>query len=577
MTFAQQLSEHMARVGCNDKQLAESAGMAPSTISRYRTGRRTPGPNGDALPRLAAGLAALARQAGQPADEAAVLEALRNTVNDGLTVSQEAFRHNLQQLFDSCAINRNELAREMHYDPSYISRVLSGKRRPADLAAFCEKVARFAVEHSGDERRQAALADVTGLDPQTLADPARATAAVADWLGSNTSRAPRPLGNFLEKLDAFDLDEYVAAIHFNDMRIPTVPFHLPTRRQYTGLASMMESELDFLKATVLSKSREDVILYSDMPMEAMAKDPDFPKKWMFGMAAMLKKGLHLHLVHDVNRPFAEMMLGMESNLPMYMTGQIDPYYLPASQSRIFLHLLKVSGAAALAGEAVAGFHEKGRYTLTNNRDDLRYYRARARQLLDRALPLMQIYRSERQEAFWQWFWSTFDRDRQMVCGGLPLFTASEALLAEILAHNAITGPEAEAIAAFHRRLRAAVEGLLASHTLALEIPAPEQEELAAHPPTLAVAELFCTRDIAYTPAQYNAHLRQTRQFAEAYAGCTLTQNPAPAFRNISYAVISRRCVLVSKNKSPTIHFVIQHPKMVDAFVHFAPPVRESDR
>ena len=52
---------------------------------------------------------------------------------------------------------------------------------------------------------------------------------------------------------------------------------------------MMGSELDFLKSTVLSKSSAPVIMYSDMPMKEMAKDPEFPKKWMFGMAMMLKK------------------------------------------------------------------------------------------------------------------------------------------------------------------------------------------------------------------------------------------------------------------------------------------------
>ena len=56
----------------------------------------------------------------------------------------------------------------------------------------------------------------------------------------------------------------------------------------------MESELDFLKATVLSKSMHPVTMYSDMPMTEMAKDPDFPKKWMFGMAMLLRKGLHLN-------------------------------------------------------------------------------------------------------------------------------------------------------------------------------------------------------------------------------------------------------------------------------------------
>ena len=105
----------------------------------------------------------------------------------------------------------------------------------------------------------------------------------------------------------------------------------------------MEGEIDFLKATVLSRSMEPVIMYSDMPMEEMSKDPEFPKKWMFGMAMMLKKGLHLDMIHNVDRPFYEMMLGLESYIPMYMTGQISPYYLTASQNSVFCHFLKVSG------------------------------------------------------------------------------------------------------------------------------------------------------------------------------------------------------------------------------------------
>lgn len=97
----------------------------------------------------------------------------------------------------------------------------------------------------------------------------------------------------------------------------------------------MESELDFLKATVLSRSNEPVIMYSDMPMKEMADDPEFPKKWMFGMALMLKKGLHLCQIHNLDRSLDDMMLGLESWIPMYMTGQIAPYYLKNVQNNAF--------------------------------------------------------------------------------------------------------------------------------------------------------------------------------------------------------------------------------------------------
>ena len=66
---------------------------------------------------------------------------------------------------------------------------------------------------------------------------------------------------------------------------------------------------------------------------------------------------------------------------MYMTGQIAPYYLKNVQNNAFLHLLKVSGAAALSGEAVAGFHSEGRYYLTKSKKELGYYRKRANDLL----------------------------------------------------------------------------------------------------------------------------------------------------------------------------------------------------
>ena len=190
--------------------------------------------------------------------------------------------------------------------------------------------------------------------------------------GSFTGRPAheKTISTFLSKIDDFDLNEYIKAIHFDEMKVPTVPFQIPSSRTCFGLKEMMEAELDFMKATVLSKSMEPVTMYSDMPLEEMAKDPEFPKKWMFGSAMMLKKGLHLNMIHNIDRPFAEMMLGLESWIPMYMTGQISPYYLKGVQNNVFLHFLKVSDAAALSGEAISDHQADGKYYLTKSRKEI---------------------------------------------------------------------------------------------------------------------------------------------------------------------------------------------------------------
>ena len=205
------------------------------------------------------------------------------------------------------------------------------------------------------------------------------------------------MSGFLHKVDDFDLEQYIRAIHFDSLRVPKVPFTLPVSKHYYGLSEMRDGELDFLKHTVLAKSMEPVYLCSDMPVEDMAADEEFAKKYMFGLAMVLKKGLRIHIIHDVERPLKDMMLGLENWVPLYMTGQISPYYLKGSQNRIYSHLHYASGQAAMTGDCISGHHELAHYYLTSRREEVAICRKNMQFLLKKAHPLMRIYREERME------------------------------------------------------------------------------------------------------------------------------------------------------------------------------------
>lgn len=96
---------------------------------------------------------------------------------------------------------------------------------------------------------------------------------------------------------------------------------------------------------------------------------------------VFKKGHHLNIIHNLDRPFNEMMLGLESWIPIYMTGQISPYYLSNLKNNIYNHLNYVSAAAALSGECINGFHNKGMYYLTTNKNEIEYYKEKSDLLL----------------------------------------------------------------------------------------------------------------------------------------------------------------------------------------------------
>ena len=61
--------------------------------------------------------------------------------------------------------------------------------------------------------------------------------------------------------------------------------------------------------------------------------------------------------------------------------------------------MKVSGSAALTGEAIRGYHNEGKYYLTKNKEEIAHYQKYAERLLSKASPLMEIYRKEHSRSF----------------------------------------------------------------------------------------------------------------------------------------------------------------------------------
>ena len=91
-------------------------------------------------------------------------------------------------------------------------------------------------------------------------------------------------------MDSFDLEDFIHVIHFDKLKVPPLPLHLPSTKNYYGIEKMREGELDFFKLTVTSKTGEPIFMCSDMPMLDLAKSNDFNKKWMFAIACAIKGG-----------------------------------------------------------------------------------------------------------------------------------------------------------------------------------------------------------------------------------------------------------------------------------------------
>lgn len=199
--------------------------------------------------------------------------------DDFVATDKEVLRQNFNTMIAALNINLARLSQYTNYDTSAIFRIRNGSRRPGDAEQFAAAVASYVAREMRAASEIVAVAELIGCDVAQIYDLSVRYTKIKSWLlkQSVQEAGSDSVSKFLGKLDEFNLNEYIKVIKFDELKVPSVPFQIPSSKTYFGIKEMMESELDFLKATVLAKSMAPVTMYSDMPLSEMAKDPEFPK------------------------------------------------------------------------------------------------------------------------------------------------------------------------------------------------------------------------------------------------------------------------------------------------------------
>lgn len=164
--------------------------------------------------------------------------------------------------------------------------------------------------------------------------------------------------------------------------------------------------------------------------------------------------------------------------------------------------------------------------------------------------------------------------RKNIFSSLPLYTASEELLNAVLTANKIPENDRKAIREYAVLKKRRAELILENGFIEDEIAAVSREEFDIRPLSLDISGAFYEKDIFYSYEQYLEHLKFTEEFAAKHRNYKLKKIHSPAFGNLQITIHEQQWAMVSKNKAPAIHFVIKHPKLLNAIENFVPPVVE---
>ena len=575
MNFKEVLNKYLKELDCSSKKLSNESGLSESVISRYRSGERTPVKNSEQLNKLTNALFNIAKDNNKNKYTFDKIESDFNSTLASDDFDYTTFSNNLNTLITSLNINTHEMSKYIVFDASHISRIRYGKAKPSNPVEFSNKICSYILNRYKNPDDINNLMMIIGCKKSDLSNE-KIYSTLFNWLTSEIVPVKNQISDFLHHLDSFNLDDYIKVIKFDELKVPCIPFYKAKTKHYYGIEEMKQGELNFFKGTVLSKSKEDIFMCSDMPMEDMAKDIDFGKKWMFAIAMCLKKGHHLNIIHNLDRPFNEMMLGLESWIPIYMTGQISPYYLSNLKNNIYNHLNYVSAAAALSGECINGFHNKGMYYLTTNKNEIEYYKEKSDLLLKKAKPLMEIYRESNIKEYHLFLKKdeNIECDRTRYISSLPLFTISDELLIKILKRNKLTKEEIDKIIKYKNNEFKYMNSILKKNKVFDYIYVIKEDEFISDTPSLLLNNLFIDKTINYTYKEYIEHLKLTNEYAKNNKNYNILTEKDKTFKNITITILKNNHVIISKNSNPTIHFVIRHPKLVAAIESFNPLVKE---
>ena len=569
MSFKDCLNQYMMELECTARELSEASDVSPAVISRYRSGERSPGAESAQLTALAKGIAVLSGQKGlSPLSEEEVYLGMLQSVT-GIRIDYGAFMSNLHALLASLAIGNNELARALNLDPSYISRILSKKRRPADLSEFISMISLYIARRYNHATEIKIVAELTDRNAAEFEEEDSYAAVISDWLGNCTRTRINNISKFYETLDSYEVPEEKEPE--KDSEGARFISHFPVKKYYRGWKGMHQAECDFLRMLALEENAGKIIAYSDWPVENMMNDPELRALRINTMRGVLRKGAELHVIHNVHRPFREMMESLEFWIPLYMTGKVFPYYLKMPQGDPFVRAMGKCGTMSFSASSILGHEQEGQIYITRDPEEAAYRAQEMEWLLRKASPLMDIYVSGKKESKDKLFLEILGQPgkRTMEMCTLPIFTISDELLCSMLDRLKVEGGERDAIISYVAFMKKKISKAVDHSVFQMNIPRPDKDAFSRGNYTLALGGMFFEKEYPYTYEEYQEHLRLTLESEKNNRGLIVSWTSSPAYRNLNITLSEGKFLLISKNNHPNVHFVMKFPWILQAAENFS--------
>ena len=594
--FTERVNALFELLGATNAEIAKFAGCDRSLISRLKNGNRTPKPSSNSTAKLIDGiymfadekseidklLSAISCSSKNPTSDIIKEHILLYLYEGYSEYPQSAQQHKkksetefirfyetkmaygtkLNAVINIADISNVRLSKMLHIDASTISRFRKGLRIPKANRQLTNDICNVLFERIWKLGRISELLKIAGIPTDLSDDKEECYLRFCDWLCDFKEEDTNSfVENLLDNISTFSADIKTPLPGFNEA-VPTKILQ-DKGTVYFGTDGIRTAVLRFLGNVIKNKTKE-LLLYSDQNMDWMTHDIAFLLKWQALMRDCVKNGVRIKIIHNINRNLDEMTNAINSWMPIYMSGMIEPYYCKKhSESNFSNTIFLCPGMACISSVHALGCEDKGIYRYDTDENVLKVHEIYYKKLLSMSKPLVNIYREQNNPIH------SDGNGITAILGTLSLATMPKTLIKSIIRRNGLDETSARKILSEWGTKSQFLSDELKNGFVHECICPAEDEALFNGKIPIDIQSAYLT----YNPQEYKEHIKNVIALSENHPNYRFYALPDTPFTNADL-VVSEKSAAVTRLLPPQTTFVFSHPSMCEAFSGYVNHLKE---
>ncbi|MBQ9199216.1 MAG: hypothetical protein IJ141_03485 [Lachnospiraceae bacterium] len=292
------------------------------------------------------------------------------------------------------------LGRALSFDSSYIGRIRTGKRGIPKHMPFIEPAAAFFSKNIKTDYQKKLLSEIICNGKPLPEEKNEIEMLLTAWLKEDNTSKPdsSSIDLLLHELSSANPAEFLTSAPIPDLKnnfskvSDKAPFY------YYGNKGKREATELFLSRLCADEKPHTLLLFSDEDMTWLFEDPAFAKKWASYLIKLLTTGSHIKIIHTINRNLNDLMEAIQKWLPLYIAGDIEPYYYPRLRDGIYHRTLFLAkNKFAIVSNSIGNDTVDMPNLFIEESAVLKGFEKEFNNFLSLCVPLMKIYRKTNKE------------------------------------------------------------------------------------------------------------------------------------------------------------------------------------